>query len=130
MSWSSSFCSSSQSGKAMLSVEKDGDSLFASAIVLSGLAERGPGAEQWFNDSMENVVFCDWLPDQCNRMENGDKMILKVNFEQNYYKGDGYTSDDDEELIFTNVRKLYHRRGAHESRKVRKKYYQPKSKRK
>lgn len=75
---------------------------------------------------MQNVVFCDWLPLQCARMQPGDKIIFKTTYELNYYKGDGWTSDDDEELIFGSAVKLYHKRGAKESRRSRKKYYQAK----
>lgn len=115
-----------QSGKAMLTVEMDGDSLWASAFPLTGIHTYGE--RQWFNDAMQLVVYCDWLPNQCARMENGDKVIFKVTFEQNYYPGDGWMTDDDEELIFTSAVKLYHKRGANESRRRLKKYYQTKAK--
>lgn len=118
-----------QSGKAILSVEKDGDDLYASILSLSGLAKYGESAEEWLYQAVNELAVCnDWLPAQCFRMQHGDKMIFKVNFEQSYYKGDGYTSDDDdEELVFTKAVKLYHRRGVNESRRSRKKYYQTKN---
>lgn len=118
-----------QSGKAMLSVEKDGDSLYASAIILSGLTDAGPYAEAWFHQSIhELAVYCDWLPNQCRHMQPGDKMIFKVTFEQHYYKGTWGFDDDDEDLIFTSAVKLYHKHGDTESRRSRKKYYQTKQK--
>ena len=55
-------------------------------------------------------------------------MIFKVTFEQNYYKGDGWITDDDEDLIFNTAVKLYHKRGAQASRRNLKKYYQAKQK--
>ena len=113
-----------QSGKAMLSVEKDGDSLYATGFPLTGIHTNGQ--YQWFDDDIQLLVYCDWLPNQCARMKPGDKMIFKICFEQNYYKGDGYTSDDDSEFIINKAVKLYHKRGANESRKACKKYYQSK----
>lgn len=113
---------SHQSGKAMLSVERDGDDLYASAFALTGLHTEA--AHCWFGDAVSDLaVFHDWIPAQCFRMKEGDKMIFKVNFEQTYYQGDGYTSDDDELLVFTKAVKLYHKRGAKASRKSLKKYY-------
>lgn len=117
-----------QSGKALLMVEKDGDTLYATAIPLTGLQTNGEF--QWFDDVMQNAVYCDWLPDQCKRLKNRDKVTFKVTFEQNYYKGDGYTTDDDEELIFNTAVKIRHKRGVNESRRSLKKYYRTKGKKK
>lgn len=118
--------STSQSGKAMLTVEKDGDDFWVSGFILSGIDSEG--GHQWFSDDMSLLAYCDWLPKQCDRMEVGDKMIFKIQFEQHYYRGDGYTTDDDSEFIINKAVKLYHRRGARQSRKALKKYYQPKKK--
>lgn len=115
-----------QSGKAMLSVEKDGDDLFVSGFPLTGVNTNG--ARQWFDDDMELLVYCDWLPAQCKRMEHGDKMIFKITFEQSYYYGTWGYDDDDQEFIIHRAVKLYHRRGAQESRRSLKKYYQSKTK--
>jgi len=123
-----------QSGKALLTVEKDGDdpgpgSLFVSINCLSGIDKDDDGGQDWlYRSASELAAYCDWLPTQCLRMENGDKCVFKVTFEQSYFRGDGYSSDDDEELIFSNVRKLQHKRGKNDSRKFLKKFYQPKNK--
>jgi len=113
-------------GKAILYVEKDGDDLYITIIPLTGATTYQE--QQWLSDVIQNAAFCNWYPNQCNRMEPGDRIIFKVNYYLSFYKGDGYTSDDDEELVFSNARKLYHRRGIHESRKSLKKYYQSKRK--
>lgn len=60
-------------------------------------------------------------------MKHGDKCVFKVNFSQSYYFGDRYTTDDDEDVEFYNVRKLRHARGKNMSRRALKKFYRPKS---
>lgn len=124
----------SQSGKALLTVEKDGDgpgagSLFVSINCLTGIDKDDFGAMDWlWRSATELAAYCDWLPAQCYKMEHGDKCVFKVNFDQNYYHGTWGFDDDDEELIFSNVRKLQHKRGKDDSRKHLKKFYQPKNK--
>jgi hypothetical protein len=113
------------SGKAILSVEKDGDTLYINVIPLTGATTERELA--WLQGTTsELAAYMEWHPNQCFRMEPGDKMIFKVNYELTYYKGDGYTTDDDEELVFEKAVKLYHRRGAKQSRKALKQYYQTK----
>lgn len=112
----------------MLSVERDGDSLYATAIPLSGPAKTTDRGAQWFDDTMQNAVFCDWLPDCCKKLQEGDKAIYQVKYEQSYTHGTFGFYDYDEELIFTLVKKLHHSRGARQSRRALKKYYQPKLK--
>jgi hypothetical protein len=114
-----------QTGKAILYVEKDGDDLLPSIIPLTGIDSNG--GYDWLHQSVnELAAYCDWLPKQCDRMEPGDRMIFKVNYDQTYYRGDGYTTDDDEELVFYNIRKLWHRKGSEESRRRKKKFYRSK----
>lgn len=123
-----------QSGKALLTVEKDGDgdsssSLYCSIICLSGIDKKDYGGLDWLDRSTQELAaFCDWLPTQCYKMKHGDKLYFKVNFTQSFWRGDGYTSDDDEELEFYNVRVLKRVLGKNESRRYKKKFYQPKSK--
>jgi len=123
-----------QSGKALLTVEKDGDdpgagSLFVSINCLSGISKDDYRGQNWLYESVcELAAYCDWLPAQCYRMENGDKCVFQVTFEQSYFKGDGYSSDDDEEVVFTKAKKIQHSRGKNASRKFLKKFYQPKNK--
>jgi len=122
-----------QSGTALLSVEKDGDddsssSLYVSINCLSGIDKNDYGGQDWLQRSTsELAAFCDWLPPQCYRMKHGDKIVMKVRFEQSFWRGDGYTTDDDEELIFEHVKTLYKSRGEDESRRQRKRYYRQKS---
>jgi hypothetical protein len=123
-----------QRGTALLTVEKDGDgdsssSLYCSIICLSGIAKDNWGGLDWLHESTTGLAaYCDWLPPQCHKMKHGDKLTFKVNFEQSFWRGDGYTTDDDEELVFYNERVLKRVLGKNESRKRKKKFYQPKSK--
>lgn len=123
-----------QSGKALLTVEKDGDepgsgSLFVSINCLSGIDKDDHGGQDWlYRTATELAAWCDWLPAQCYKMEHGDKCVFKVTFEQSYYHGTWGFDDDDEELVFTSARKIQHKRGRDDSRKALKKFYQPKNK--
>ena len=123
-----------QSGKALLTVEKDGDgdassTLLCSIICLSGIGKKDHGGLDWLQSSTrELAAFCDWLPAACYKMKHGDRLTFKVNFEQSFWRGDGYTSDDDEELVFSNERIIKRVRGKDETRRWKKKFYQPKSK--
>lgn len=118
--------SSYQSGKAMLSVEMDGDSLYVTGFPLTGI--HTDGGLQWFNDAIELLEYYDWLPNQCARMQPGDKMSFKISFEQIYISGSWGFDDDNQEFIIHKAVKLYHKRGANESRRSLKNYYQTKKK--
>lgn len=114
-----------QTGKCVLIVEKDGDDLIVNCYPLTGITSEGSAT--WFSESTWLLAYNrDWLPAQVARMEIGDRMVFRCNYEQNYYRGDGYSTDDDEDFGFYNVRMIQHRRGANESRRSLKKYYRPK----
>ena len=118
-----------QSGKCVLIVEKDGDDLMVSVSPLTGMGAKDERGNNWLIESVWLLQYNkDWLPPQVSRMGVGDRMVFRCNYEQNYYRGDGYSSDDDEDFGFYNVRMIQHRRGANDSRRALKKFYRTKEK--
>jgi hypothetical protein len=119
----------SQTGKALLTVENDGGSLYSTINCLTGIDKDDHGGQDWLWRTVQELAdFCDWLPPLCYKMKDGDKCVFKLNFYQSYYKGSWGYEDDDEDLEFYNVRKIQHVRGKDMSRKALKKFYQPKNK--
>lgn len=122
-----------QSGTALLYVERDGEDsghsgLYVSIIVLSGIDKDDFRGQDWLcRSTQELAAYCDWLPPCCYRMKHGDRMTIKVRFEQSYYKGDGWTTDDDEDIIFDHLKTLHKHRGEDDSRRQKKKFYRTKS---
>ena len=123
-----------QSGTALLTVTRDGcdegqSGLCVSINCLSGIPKDDFAAQNWLWESTQELAaYCDWLPRVCYKLKHGDTITMKVRFEQNYYRGDGYTTDDDEEIVFTHLKTLYRHNGVDDSRKALKKFYRPKSK--
>lgn len=113
------------SGKAVVSIEQDGDRPYVSVSILTG--PKTDGEWCWASESLQNMADYDWLPNEAQNLKPGDSITFRCTWHLSYYRGDWGYEDDDEELEFSSLRVLRRTYGANESRRKKKSFYRSKS---